>query len=231
LYKAAEGVTVQLTGIRQELQAEVGRIDGTSDAKVEADRQEAELMEKFTTVLYSYGSFADMLGTARGTGPAPDLAGRPLVDRQPIVLANNFRHPLNWATGRLVATFSRDPNPHNSAIHYYTHVNFEAQDKPAGWPAASRFVRSEMFGNILSWQEMTPEQREKFRDSHPGLVLQLGGRSTPEAVEELRVQLETLLPDAQDTFNLLLEKACDPDLNPDLVLAAQAYRANLPRAS
>jgi hypothetical protein len=152
---------------------------------------------------------------------------RPAEGQQPdtsslaIMLAKDYEHPL-WGRGKLVAAFARNPNPHVLGPHYYTQVNFERDDDPGTF----KFVESEMFGLNVVLQEMTPQRRERLRAAQPGMIL-MAGDYTPETVEELEAQLGAVLPAARETFSLLLTRACDPGLNPDLAEAAQACRNNL----
>lgn len=191
------------------------------NATMEARRRGSKLAARFEAMEDDYRSFYYMLGGGPDKRVRVAEGNKPSVTKLAIVLANDYEHP-RWGTGRLVAAFSRNPNPHILGPHYYTQVNFEEHDNPG----SPKFVQSESFGMNVLLQEMTPLRREKLRAMQPGIVL-MPGDYTPDTVEELGAQLETVLPDAQATFNLLLAKACDPTLNPDLAPAAQAYRDDL----
>jgi hypothetical protein len=203
-------------GINKAVRNSANRAAETAGATLEAERRGSRLAADFGAMENDYRSFYYMLGDTQNKRLGATEESQQAALKLSIVLANDFEHP-RWGTGKLVAAFSRNPNPYVIGPHYYTQVNFFGGENPA----VPRFEKAEMFGmSVIS--EMTPQTRKGLRATQPGMIL-MPGKYTPDTVEELKVQLAAVLPDARETFNLLLAHACDPALNPDLAEAAQAY--------
>jgi len=202
---------------------------GAATAETEAERQAAlrgsRLAARFEALEVDYRSLHTSLYLQEGLNaeheerPRDMVGSRSDASRVAIVLAKDFRPPRGKA-GTLVAELSRDPNPHASGPGYYTSVYLVRHG------AVPEFVKSEMFGAAVVTANTSPPTRKAMKAVQPGAVL-LPTEYTPELLEELEAQLDEVLPEAKATFDLLLSSACDPELNPGLAEAAQAYRADL----
>lgn len=207
---------------RAKLYGDVSSSPREAARQVGVDERAAEygavLARRFDEIEAMYASFSSMLNTqARQPGEQPSAPVK-------IVLFKAMAHP-ELGEGDMVASFSANPNPYARGPHYYTHVNFMAKADSDN-ASVPRFVKSAMFGATPVAETISAEMKQAMMDIQPDIIL-LPTDYTLDNTRELKVQLDNVLPEAQETFDMLLEAACDPRLNPDLAVAAQAYSEQL----
>jgi len=215
---------VNEAGIHRKIRNSVGDAAPGGKFEYQVAMQGSKLVTRFEAMEADYRSFHDMLDAQnRRLRDAND--SQATASRVVIVLEKGFEHP-EWGNGNVVANFSRNSNPYSKGPHYHTHVLFQGYDSPG----ILKHIAIEEFG-ATALPENPPEKypgaaKTAQKTNHPGVAL-MPVEWTPDNVAELQDQLTEILPNAQATFDLLLAKACDPKLNPNLAQAAQTYRDDL----